>query len=368
MSDNIRTITDKSLFEKIFYKFFMNNPVYIKTKSGNLKIRFFGYSDGQVALNISILKNAPDTCLIFTKHQEHLVYAHLKFSEKQEETIFLFHALKMQIITATRKEDRVELGEGGGDGGKRVVYISNLVSDFIIENSLAMMQKKVDHIKETMRYDLQGQFEYLKIFFINEGASDPRMKRFLEDMTPIYIASLNEQPKDKYTKQYNYYINEIYSKDYFLRNRKNFISEVSVPVLFRMKVPYGYIQVNGSNPFPESTLTVIKRMAIVIEEMFTKDKIFPVSDERLLVSDVSKSGLGVAFRERRFIRYFKERCMVYFDLFLPDGKRASVLGVVRNIALMDNKIIKVGCEFVNIDPVGEVNFEEFLESVGMSSS
>ncbi|HOS40152.1 MAG TPA: hypothetical protein PLG31_10485 [Spirochaetota bacterium] len=364
MSDNIRTITDRTLFEKIFYKFFMGNPVFIKTKSGNLKIRFFGYSEGLVALNISLLKNAPDTCLIFTKHQDYLVYAHLKFAEKQEETIYLFHALKMQIITATRREDRVALVDADGEGGKRIVYLSNVISDFIIENSLAMTQKKVDHIKEMMRYDLQKQFEYLKIFFINEGTTDPRMKQFIEDVTPIYIANLNEKPKEKYEKAFNSYINEIYSRDYYLRNRKNFISEITVPILYRMKVPYGYIQVNGSNPFPESALTVIKRMAIVIEELFTKDKIFPVSDERLLVSDVSKRGLGVAFRERRFIRYFKEKSMVYFDLFLPDGKRASILGVVRNISLLENKIIKVGCEFITIDPVGEVNLDEFLESIG----
>ena len=53
MAELIKTITDKSLFEKIFYKFFFKNNVFLKTKSGDLKIDFFGYTDGMAALKIN---------------------------------------------------------------------------------------------------------------------------------------------------------------------------------------------------------------------------------------------------------------------------------------------------------------------------
>ena len=103
-----------------------------------------------------------------------------------------------------------------------------------------------------------------------------------------------------------------------------------------------------------------------IDELFIKHKVFSLSEERLLVSDVSKSGLGIVFKERKFIRFFKEGCLVYFDFILPENKKASILAIVRHIALLENKIIKVGCEIKDIDALSEVNFDEFLASVNAS--
>jgi hypothetical protein len=33
---------------------------------------------------------------------------------------------------------------------------------------------------------------------------------------------------------------------------------------------------------------------------------------------------------------------------------------------MENKIIKVGCEIRELDALGEVNYEEYLESLGLA--
>jgi hypothetical protein len=365
MSDIIKTITDKKLFEKIFYKFFMDNPVFIRTKSGNLRITFFGYTDGLVAFRINYLKKIYEDSLVFTRNKDHLIYLHLKFTESQDENIYLFFPIKIQIISSARRENRKVLGMEGG--GKKVVYVSNIISDFIIENTLAMALKQIDRIKEIIKFDLERHFEHIRIYLINEGMSDVRMKYFMENKTPLFISNLNEQPSEKKRKMFNFFVNEIYSKDYYLQNRKNLISEISIPVLYKAKIPYGYTQVNNSTPFSESIFATLKRVAMRIDELFNKHKVFSLSEERLLVSDISKSGLGVVFKERKFIRFFKEGCLVYFDLILPDNKKASILAVVRHIALLENKIIKVGCEIKDIDALSEVNFDEFLELVGAST-
>jgi len=290
---------------------------------------------------------------------EYLIYAHLKVAEKQEEDLYLFFPIKIQIISSARKEDRQSIDAAGA--GKNILYVSSIMSDFIIENSLAMSLKQVDRVKEIIRFDLEKYFQHIKVYLINEGMSDVRMKYFRDNITPLFVPSINKVPP-KHEEKTRYYINNVYARDYYLKNRKQFISEIAVPILFRTKIPYGYVQVNNSTPFNESALTVIKRTAIIAEELFNKEGIFPLTEVRLLVSDVSKSGIGIVFRERRFVRFFKEKSLVFFDLILPDKKKASVLAVVRNITLLENKIIKVGCEIKELDALSEANYDEFLQS------
>ncbi len=364
MAELIKTITDREVFEKIFYKFFLNSNVFLKTKSGDLKIQFFGYTDGMVALRIPFVKNMFENCLIFTRNVNVTIYSHLKLIEKQADESYIFSPVKFQVISVARREDR-KIVELGGQG-KNVLYVTNIISDFLIQNTLAMENKRVDSVKEMVRFDLEKQFKMVKIYFCNEGLSDARMRHFLEKKAPILIPDINKKEAGRDEALFNLYLNEIYPRDHHLVNRKQLISEVSVPILYKAKIPYGYIQGNSETVLTESALTVVKRMAIVVEELFAKYRLFPASEERLLVSDVSRSGLGIVFKERRFIRFFKENSLVYFDVMLPDNKKSSVLANVRNIGIMESKIIKIGCEIKELDSLGEVNYEEYLKSLGLS--
>lgn len=360
MSEQIQTITDKNQLQEIFYKHFIDGDIYLKTKNGDLKIKFLGYSSDQVAFKIPHVKNLFGNCLIYTRRGNTIFYVQLKFQEKQEDESFVFYPLKMQLISQERREDRKSISTEGA--GKQIVYITNIISDFIIENTLSMEARKVDRIKEALKTDIEKHFPHIRIFFFNEGASDPRMKHFANMNGPIFIADINRKPSDREMAGYNNFMSNVYSKDYHLQNRKQLISEVSVPFLFRGKIPYGYIQVNNTTVMPESVLSIVKKLALGADELIQKSKLFPVSDAKLLVSDISRNGLGVVFKDRMFIRYFKERCQVFFDLMLPDAKKANIHAEVRNIILMENKIIKIGCEIKEMDALSEVNYEEFLET------
>jgi len=138
-----------------------------------------------------------------------------------------------------------------------------------------------------------------------------------------------------------------------------------VPILYHGKIPYGYIQINSEKPLTDGIFSVIRRMGVVTDELFKKYKIFIPENDRLLVADASASGIGIVFRERKYIRYFKEGSYVIGDILLPNGTKANVLTVVRNITLMENKIIKVGCQIKDIDALSEVHYHEYLESTGM---
>jgi hypothetical protein len=270
--------------------------------------------------------------------------------------------VQFQIISNPRKEERIELGTG-----KSVLFITNLISDYILQNSLALSLKKVENIKEILRFDLEKRFPYIKIYFMNEGMSDPRMKYFYENPVPLFVPNMNAQPDAKFEKQFNTYINEIYAKDYLLQNRKNLIAEIAVPVLYHGKIPYGYIQVNSDKPLTDGIFSVIKRLGVVADELFKKYKLFLPETDKLLIADASLSGIGIVFKERKYIRYFKEGSYVIGDILLPNGTKANALCIVRNIALMENKIIKVGCQIKDIDALSEVHYHEYLESVGLKA-
>jgi len=92
----------------------------------------------------------------------------------------------------------------------------------------------------------------------------------MEEKRPIFVSDLTKLPQEKDQRNYNLYVNEIYSKDFYLQNRKQYISEASVPILYKAKIPYGYIQTNNTTPLSDSALTLVKRMAIVAEEIFHK--------------------------------------------------------------------------------------------------
>lgn len=363
MSELIQTVTDKNQFEKIFYEFFLKSGVHLKSKSGDVKIAFFGYSGGMAAFKIPFLQSVPESCIIYTRKETSLIYCHLKYAEKQEEDLYLFHPLQFQFISAARREDRMDINAAAE--GKRILTVTGLITDFIIQNSLAMETRKVDNIREMVQFGLEKQFKYIKTYFCNEGMSDVRLRYFYDNKMPIFMPDFNAKPEADGEKSFNFYMNNIYSKDYLLFNRRLVISEISVPVLYKTMIPCGYIQVNGITPMSGEDLGQVKKVAAAAEEQFRVMKVFPAYEEKLLVSDISKKGLGIVFKERRLIRYFKENSSVFFNLQLPQGKKAAVLAVVRNISLMDNKVIKIGCQIREMDALSEVHYEEFLASAGL---
>lgn len=363
MAELIRTITEKAQFEKILYKFFLNNETFLKTKNGDIKTKFLGSTGDTLALKIPFVKNMYESCVVFTRYESYTIYAWLKFAEKQEEDVYIFTPVKFQFISIARREDRKVLDLGGE--GKRVIYATNIMSDFIMQNCLALESKKAEHVKETVRFGLVKQFPMVRVFFFNEGTGDARMRYFADNKKAFFIQDVNRKEPPENPDQYNFYLNEIYGRDRHLVKRGNIVSEICMPVFHGGRIIFGYIQVNGTAPLSESHLAAVRRTAVLVEQLFDKYGVFPVARERLLVSDVSQNGCGIVFRERRFIRYFKERCHLCLDLALPANKKALVLAVVRNIGILENKVVKIGCEIKDLDSTGRAHYEEYLASLGV---
>jgi hypothetical protein len=360
MTQSIKTINDKARFEGIFKNYFANKDVFIKTKSGNLAVHFLGYSGENAAFRIPHVKNIKEAITVFTRHQSLTIYAHLQYLDRTEDT-FVFLPVKIQVISEERKEDRIIAGSVESTS---VIYINGLMSDLGIRNDLKSNDKKVDHVREIVLFDLQKQFDNVKVYFVDGSLSDLRMRHLIERDKPIYIPDVNSDPPEKLKDDSRFYIAEIYGKDIKLSMSKEFISEATVPIFYRGIIPFGYIQVNNKTPIGDGLFSVVKRVGVVINELFRKYNLFLPEPDKFLVSDLSSSGLGVAFRERRQARFFRIDSLVSFEILFPTQKKAVVGAIVRNINFLDNGVIKVGMQIHRMDPISEVNYEEFIE--GMS--
>ncbi len=357
MPDLIKTVTDKSQYQFLLDNFFKQSQVFIKTSSGSITLQYIGYSDGNVAFRIPMVKSVPENVVVFTRHKTNTIYLSMRYIERSEDT-FVFIPVKFQIISESRKEDRKLVGI---EGGKSIIYMNNLITDYIIERGLATAEKKIDKAKEFAEFELKKKFDLVKIVFINESKSDNRLKHVINTSKPIYMPNLNVDPEPGKEDEYNFYVNNVYKADISLSSRHKYISEITVPISYNNIIVYGYLQVNSSQAVTDGMMAVVKRMSIAINQLMIKNQMFYPLEERFLLADISANGMSFVFKEKKYLRFFEDGSKINFDILLPTQKKAVIGAIVRNIVFMENRIIKTGCEIFSMDDASKANYDEFLK-------
>ncbi len=361
MVSNIKTITNRKSFETILNRFFLNSTAFVKSNNGNIQVRFLECSGGLAIVKIPMVLKSPDNSLIFTRHKDTVICAYLRFCEARSKDIFVFNPVMFQVMSAERKDVRKLLNIR--DRNKELIFATNVISDYNIRNSISHEKQKVERIKEIIKYNNEQNYKHLKLYFCEQGMKDSRMKYFYSKRSPIFIPDFQKFTIRNQDELLYFYMNNIYKKDRFLNIRQEFRSEVSVPILYNTKIPYGYIQVNETSPFSRTALSVIQRIAVLANELGNELKIFTASGDRLLVSDVSTGGLGVVFKDSKLIPNYKQDSYVSLDMLLPQNKKASILADVRHLEMMENKVIKVGFEIKDMDNLSVSNYESFLRRI-----
>ncbi len=356
MPDLIKTVTDKTQFQFLLDNFFKSAPVFIKTSSGSINLQYVGYSDGNVAFRIPLVKSSPESVVVFTRHKTNTIYLSMKYIERSEDT-FIYIPVKFQIISESRKEDRKLVGI---EGGKSIMYLNNFITDYIIERGLATADKKIDKVKEFAEFELKKKFDLVKIVFINESKTDNRLKHIVSTSKSIYMPNLNVDPEPAMVEDHNFYINHIYKSDISLSSRNKYVSEITVPIMYNEVIIYGYLQVNSSQPVTDGMYAVVRRMSIALNQLMVKHQLFFPLEDRFLVADISHNGMSFVFKEKKYLRYFEEGTKVNFDILLPTQKKALVGAIIRNITFLENRIIKTGCEIFKMDETSKANYDEFI--------
>jgi len=291
-------------------------------------------------------------------NSEKQLRGYFEFVEKQDGKAIL-KPLKFSLANIPRRENRKILVSSEKSGP--YVYISNIISDFIIRDQLSKNQKKIEAIKHAIMVKLENVFASMKIFLTNEGIN-PRMNMFRETIMPLFIKDLLKEEPGNDNTNFNFYMENIHSKDLTIIKRPELVSEISVPIVHNMKIPYGFVQINNNIPMDEKNLTLVKKMAVVTDQLITKNGILSTGNDRVQVMDVSPGGLALKIDVRSQIRFFKENSLLYFDLFMPENRKANILGIVRNI-IATGATIRIGIQIKEIDALSEVIFEEFLDTL-----
>jgi len=357
---DLSTITYRENFQELFNKYFTDNKLFLRVNEGAIPVTFFGFSEDRAAFKIPHVKNMSSEVTIYAKSGNETVYAFLSFFEQQEAGVFIFVPKRVQVITQDRTEDRQAVEKS--EQNKRLVFITSIMSDFILQNQISFNLKKIDNIREIIHEKIDSVALKVRLFLCNELKSDPRMRYFKTQRVPIYIPDFTHaDSKDK--DKVNYYLNNIHSQDHILKNNSDYKSEISIPLLYNGKMPYGYLLINSTMVLPEDIYVAMKKSTIFIDKLFKDFEIFSDTEDRMLVSNISDSGFAVTINERRLIRYFKEESHVSLEMILPGQKKASILAEVRYIKSQPNKTIKIGFKILDIDALSELNFDEFLESL-----
>ena len=354
MPEIIENITDKNKFKDIFDKYFLNNDAFIKTPEISISVKYAGYQNGKVILQIQQDFNEKIGILFIRNKENNIISSKLKLISKAKANLYSFTAVSIQIVDASRKEERKNVDS------ENEIYISNILSDFTVIDCISNQKRKFEFIKGKIIDKLSGQYNYTEVIFSGDKSRDIRLKYFYTERKPIFVPDINNVDfQNDNADFYKFYKTSVFESDKKL-NWHGIISEISVPLMYRMIFPFGYIQIIDNSPLSEKDYSAMRKLGSSFSDTLSKNKIIHTSDEKMSITDLSKTGLGIVFKERHLIKHFKDGCHIFFNVFLPNNKTVSVVCIIRNINFINNSIFKIGCEIIEMDAIGEAYYDEFI--------
>jgi len=353
MSTIIKKVVNTDEFKDIFEKYFLDNTCFIKLNGSNIQVYYKSFIENR--LEIQIDKDFTESNLMFfTRSDNEIIVSKIALIEKTENNIYAFSSGPLQFLDASRKEDRKAIEPSGG-----ALIVKQILPDFLIAQEIKKSKKSIDMLKDRIFGMMENSFFYEEIFFSGEKVPDPRMKYFLNNRRPIVVQDILDPADSVSPEFYNEYKVSIYESDKHLK-WSEVRSEISTPILFKNLMPVGYLQINHNKEVSDDDVAMARKLGISCSDFFTQQKIIEPLQHQISLKDLSNSGCGLFFTDRTLIKYFKDNSYIYLGIQLPDNKIISTYAIVRNINIIKNKIYFIGCEFIDIDALGEAFLDEFL--------
>jgi len=358
-------ITDKNQIYEIFQTRFKTGKIFIKTADINIQVESFLFDNGVIAVTGPDKEQKLNSVIFYIRDSDEVIFSHAVLKSNDNNGVQFYEPLDVQIVQIPRKEERRSVSSVEKQDAAPV-YISGIISDFTVNECLNLSRRKVDLIRDELLKKLQNTYPDSEIIFSGDRSNDPRMMYCKSKRKPYFIKSIkdiDDQEKCDGDEDMKYYKMYVQPKD-TLAQRTGNASEITVPLLYKMMMPFGYIKVSNSKEFGDEDFSAVRKFGMSASTVYTNDKqIIISSDDKIAVTDLSMSGMGIFFKEKVLIKHFKEHSLVVFTIFLPDKKQATMLCEVKNIALIKNYVYRIGCEINNIESLGEVYYSEYLESL-----
>ena len=356
-SESIKHITDIEKLSDLYSSLFIDRDVFLKTDGINIRVEFVRFSSGKIYLRVPVQNYEFKRTAIYTRSIDEVAYSHI-IPLTVEDDLYVFETEGSQIYFAPRREKRFQINEYEG----QKVTASNLISGFVIRESLMQNQARIDWLRQEILSGVSKGYNHVSVHFLGDGYSDIRMSRIMDEREPIFITDIRAAPESEKECAYSEeYTREIYYHDTVLREN-NLVSEITVPLMYKMMMPFGYIQVNSTEALSAEEFFMIKRLGMAYSESLSKDRqLFKPSADTITICDLSSRGLGMIFKEKNLRHHFREDTLISFTAFFPDGKNASILARVISISL-NGEEFRVGCTIENIDAEGRNNYNTILDT------
>ncbi len=370
MNNDNGKITDRKLIHEMIKTRFKAEGIYFKTADINIQVQEYFYENGSISISLPDYNESITDAVFYIRDRDEVTFSNAVLENKKENGAHVFKLLDIQVLRIPRKETRKNVASIKKPEAA-ALYISNIISDFTIQECISSSRRRVDNIKDQLLKQVQVLHPDTEILFLNDKTNDPRMLYCMKKRKPFFIQNMNDLDdtekldSQEGLKYYKSYIHQSGQRN----NNSKVVSEICVPLLYKLMMPFGYIKTVNSSELNDDDFSVIRKFGMTASTVFTNDKqIIISSDENIAVTDLSMSGLGIFFRNKVLIKHFKENCLVLFSIYMPGDKHATFLCEVKNITLIKNYVYRIGCEIHNIEALGEVYYSEYLDGLVQNNS
>lgn len=358
-NSEMEIIREPEKIRELYNACFSGKTVFMKYYNNDIRVKCHGYSVGHVVIAIPYLKAIPDPAVIFSFNDNSIIHLNLKKTASIQQDLFQFEITRCYLVASSRGHNRstIELTSEN----KRIIYITNLITETMINNSLIISHNKINTIFSYAEKKMKQKFLFVKINSAIEIPHDPRMQ-YIYSNNDGYIVSRIGKHNYKKTPAYEYYMNYIYPGERTVKTGLYRISEGIFPFFYKNKIPYGYIRINKETEFTESEVCMTENLVKSIEEHFCKVGIFPVMKDKVLVQDISPGGFSTLQHQKKNVRIFKNGNLVCCDIILPGRKEINILGKITYNKNSDNGIIRSGMKIEKICEDEQAVLLQYLES------
>jgi|GEM_PF-3005460 len=297
--------------------------------------------------------DSPAVRKVLIRHNKKRIVAVCRFVIRNGPTEILYPQ-SLEITDDTRK-DVAETDNS------TPYFMTNLTSAkeiaFVIENHKKKVNGFVINFFDT---ELKGLVPYHKIFFATGDTSDMRLKHLVKNPRMIYYTP---EPSDKFNpRQYfpqDTYLEEIQKSD--LKVPSNLKAEFTIPILYKTKLPIGYIQVNTPRYVDDITMQTVKKIGVALETQLRKIGLVFEEARPLPIQKINMKQLVLEITDRMLLRHFQPGLVVLFRVQKAQESLGQFSAVVDESSNLGGGKTRVTLDFQEMDAMSELNLEEALK-------
>lgn len=290
---------------------------------------------------------------VLVRHNRKRIVAVCKFLLRNGPTEIL-QPHSLEITDETRK-DVAETGNSAG------FFMTNLTSAKEIAFVIEANKKKVNtFVLNFFDSELNGLVPYHRIFLATGESTDIRLRHLLKNPRIIYYTP--EPPPHFNAKQYfpqDIYLSEIHKSD--LKVPANLKTEVTIPILYKTRLPIGYIQTNTPRAIDDILMQTLKKIGVALETQLRKIGLQFEEPRPLPISKLDMHRMELEITDRLLLRHFQPGFVVLFRIQKQQeslGQFSAVVSMNKNLGGGRTKIV---LDFQDLDAMSELNLEEALK-------